>query len=313
MKKFLVDSIQEGWEKINSELGENAIIINIKEIDNKLEIIAASPVKKIKEVQKENILDKLQNNFKTEEDIKNLEELLNFIVQVKNKSKTKIDKITKHLKVNLENYLNIDNQDLITEKIIKEKFNKKFITVLGGIATGKTTTIAKIASILKFNLNRKIAIASFDFYKIGGFDNLKKFAEIMQIPFFPIRDEKEIISYKDSLEHYDHIIFDTPGNLSDLKDTEKLINYIALSSNSENILTISLDKKESIIKKEIEYFSKFNISHSILTKYDQLDDKEDLFITLSNIPFKVSYISNGLRVPKDIIEFESLIQNIEVA
>ncbi|EDP73171.1 hypothetical protein HG1285_05505 [Hydrogenivirga sp. 128-5-R1-1] len=108
-------------------------------------------------------------------------------------------------------------------------------------------------------------------------------------------------------------MFDTPGNLNELNDTEKLINYISLSNNSENILIISLDKKEAIIKKEIEYFSKFNISHSILTKYDQLGEKEELFITLSNIPFKVSYVSTGLRVPKDIIEFEALIQKLEVA
>jgi flagellar biosynthesis protein FlhF len=313
MKKFVVESIQEGWEKINKELGENAIIIDIKEVENKLEIIAAVAVNNKKEKNEIKLIEKLKKEFNSEEDVSKLKNILDFVISLKNKNENKINTVERHLKENFQNYIDADTKKLIESKILNEKLLKKYITVLGGIATGKTTTIAKIASILKFNLGKKIAIASFDFYKIGGFDSLKKFAEIMQIPFFPIKDEKEIISYKDGLELYDHIIFDTPGNIFELKEIEKLVSFITNSINSENILTISLDKKENIIREEINYFSKFNISHAVLTKYDTLTDKEDLFITLSNIPFKVSFVSTGLKVPSDIVDFSEFLTHIEVS
>ncbi|MDQ7056772.1 MAG: hypothetical protein Q9M89_10150 [Persephonella sp.] len=60
-------------------------------------------------------------------------------------------------------------------KIETDPLRKKFINVFGNISSGKSTTIAKLAAILKFNRGKKIAVASFDFYKIGGsrkFENL---------------------------------------------------------------------------------------------------------------------------------------------
>lgn len=309
MKKFIVESIQEGWKKINDELGENAIIINISQSEDKLEIIAASPNKK--DVSDDKFKNPIEANFKTEKDFEGLESLLNFLIKLKPLNLKKKKFISDYIYTNFSNYINSNDKELLNLKVEGNSLAKKFITVLGGIATGKTTTIAKLASILKFSRNKKIAIASFDFFKISGFDSLKKFAEIMQIPFFPIKNEKDIISYKDSFEDYDHIIFDTPGNLKELKDIEKFVNYVVYTNNSENILTISLDKKESIIKKELEYFAKFNISHVILTKFDELSTEEELFITLSNIPYKVSYITNGLNVPTDIFEFKEIFEKLE--
>ncbi len=253
MKKFIVKSIQEGWEKIYSELGENAIIIETKEKDGKLQIIAALPEKKPTYQQK------------------------------------------------------FDNP-----RITDDVFKRRYIPIIGGIATGKTTTIAKVASILKFSLNRNIAIASFDYYKIGGFDNLKKFAEIMQIPFYPIKNEKDIIAYRESFENYEHIIFDSPGNLPKLPETEKLLKFITKAENTETILILSLDKKESIIKRELSYFSKFNISHVILTKLDELEDKSQAMSIFNMLDIPVSYVCNGLDVPGDILKADEVFNAFEV-
>lgn len=310
MKKFVVKSIQEGWNQINKELGENAIIISIKELQGEFEIIAASPVGKIE--NKSNISKSILDSLKTEDDIKGLEKILNIAVQLKDKKEEKKKLISDLIESFFLKYTERKEDEILFNRAYKEKLSKKYIVIFGGISTGKTTTIAKLASMLKFNKNKKIAISSFDFFKIGGFDNLKKFAEIMQIPFFPVKNEKDIIYYKDSFEDYDHIIFDTPGNLKNLKEIEKLVGYISDSENSENILTISLDKKENIIKSEIEYFAKFNIDHCILTKFDELVNKKEVFITMSNIPYKVSYITDGLNVPSDIFEFEELYEKLEV-
>ncbi len=313
MKKFIAPDLQTGWIKINEELGEDAIIISVKEIGDEFEIIAASANPSIKEETKENytFLEKLKSEFSSEKDIENLENLFEVALKLKN-TKAEIKKFaSKYTYKSLNHLTQMESKtQLIKNKIYPKKLQRKFLNILGGIATGKTTTVVKLAANLKFNQEKNVAIASFDFFKVGGFENLKKFCEIMQVSFFPIKSEKDLIAYKDDFENFDHVLFDTPGNLKSLEDTASLISFISQSENTENILVVSLDKKDTVIEREISYFSKFNINHCILTKYDEVEEMEFL-MTLSNIPYKVSFITNGLNIPSDIFELENLLEKVE--
>ncbi len=301
MKIFHVSNLQEGWANIREELGDNAIILSIKEINGRFEILAASPEKRENRLRKSSSKDG-QNNYP----ISRLSSLLekNLIPEeIHGSILEEIKSIYLKLAENIKD-LNIH------EKIEKNPLIKKYITVLGNISSGKSTTIAKIGAILKFNKSRKIAIASFDFYKIGGSEGLKKFSEIMQIPFFLIKNEKDLILYKDAFEEFDHILFDTPGNIKHLPEVEKIVSFITNSTQSENILTVPLTRKENIVEKDINYFSKFNISHLILTKYDEIQNIIPLIFIISNWNYKVSYITDGMDVPKDIKEASEVLTQL---
>jgi len=303
MKKYIVRNLQEGWIQIRKEMGENAIILSVKESGGQFEIFAASPEQKTEKKEKK-LFDIFRNKFSKEEDINRFENLVNFLIKLKesnlngNLQKEIQDEI-------IQNYLPIVerlNRVDILSKIETNPLTGKFINVLGNISSGKSTTIAKLAAILKFNRDKKIAVASFDFYKIGGSESLKKFAEIMQIPFFMIKDEKDLITYKGSFDEFEHILLDTPGNIKNLSQVERLLSVITAGQNAENILTVPLTKKESLIDKDIRYFSKFKVHHLILTKMDELENRLPIYFILSNYDYKISYITNGLNVPNDIVE-----------
>ncbi len=311
MKKYTVENLQKGWVLIREELGENAIILSVKEVDGRFEILAASPEKKTQK-KEDRLFEIFKKKFSKNEDIKNLEKLINLLIRIKD-SKIK-DSLLNEIQEEIHrNYLpvieKINSVDILT-KIETNPLTKRYINVLGNISSGKSTTIAKLAAILKFNRDKKIAVASFDFYKIGGSESLKKFAEIMQIPFFMIKDEKDLIMYKDSFDEFEHILFDTPGNIKDLSEVEKILTFITSSSDAENILTIPLTKKENLIDRDIRYFSKFKIHHLILTKLDELENRIPLYFVLTNYDYKISYITNGLNVPKDIVESYQVLNGI---
>lgn len=311
MKKYLVDNLQKGWMLIREELGENAIILSIKETEGSFEILAASPEKKKTEI-KDKLFEQFKSKFSRKEDISSLEKIINLLIKIKDSKLS--GKFLSEIQDEISDiYLpiieKINSVDVLT-KIETNPLRKKFINVLGNISSGKSTTVAKLAAILKFNREKKIAVASFDFYKIGGSESLKTFAEIMQIPFFMIKDEKDLIMYKDSFEEFEHILFDTPGNIKDLDEVEKLLTFITSSPQAENILTVPLTKKESLINKDINYFSKFRIHHLILTKIDEIENQIPLYFVLSNYDYKISYITNGLNVPKDIVESYQVLNGI---
>ncbi len=311
MKKYLVENLQKGWTQIREELGENAIILSIKEVGGNFEILAATPEKKKTEI-KDRLFEQFKAKFSKREDINSLEKIINLLIKIKD------SKLSEKLLTEIQDEIHkiyfpvierVNSIDILT-KIETDPLKKRFINVLGNISSGKSTTIAKLAAILKFNRDKKIAVASFDFYKVGGSESLKTFAEIMQIPFFMIKDEKDLIMYKDSFDEFEHILFDTPGNIKDLSDVEKILTFITASPEAENILTVPLTKKESLIDRDINYFSKFRIHHLILTKIDEIDSKIPLYFILSNYDYKISYITNGLNVPKDIVESYQILNGI---
>ncbi|WP_297454429.1 hypothetical protein [Persephonella sp.] len=311
MKKYFVRNLQEGWMLIREELGENAIIVSIKESDGQFEIIAASPGKNTQK-QKNHLYERFKKSFKDEKDISGYEKLIDLLTKLKsidlpdsllNEIQDEIFKI--YIPV-VEGIKKVN----ISSRIERTPLRKKYINILGNISSGKSTTIAKLASILNFEREKKIAVASFDFYKVGGSEGLKRFAEMMHIPFFFIKNEKELILYKNAFDEYEHIIFDTPGNIRNLPEIEKLMTFITSSPEAENILTIPLTKKETLIDKDIRYFSKFNIDHLILTKYDEIETFNPIYFILAHYDYKISYITNGLEVPQDIKTADEILSRI---
>ncbi len=203
LKKFLAKNIQEGWRKVKETLGEDAIILSIKESNNAFEIIAASPEKKAKDIKGKYL--KLANlkSFVTELEKSDVDELLK-----EARGEEMVLTYTPIIKTNLTN---------LFDRIYKNPLNKKFIVLFGNISSGKSITAAKLAAILKFERGKNICIASLDFYKIGGSEAVETFSQIMQIPFVKIENEKDFILNKDFFEEFDHVILDTPVNINERK------------------------------------------------------------------------------------------------
>ncbi len=294
LKKFLAKNIQEGWRKVKETLGEDAIILSIKESNNAFEIIAASPEKKAKDIKGKYLKFANLKSFVTELEKSDVDELLKEEIE-----EEIVLTYTPIIRTNLTN---------LFDRIYKDPLNKKFIVLFGNISSGKSITAAKLAAILKFERGKNICIASLDFYKIGGSEAVETFSQIMQIPFVKIENEKDFILNKDFFEEFDHVILDTPGNINELKEVEKFSYLISKGSNTENILVIPLTKKERLIEKDIHYFSKFNIMHLILTKYDQIENSLPIYYILSTSNYPVSYIANGVKVPEDIFHAEKLLE-----
>ena len=79
----------------------------------------------------------------------------------------------------------------------------KYIFFIGPTGVGKTTTIAKLAYSLMEQKKAKVALLAADTYRIAAVDQLRTYADIMNVPLFVIYSETELEEYKDELEKYD--------------------------------------------------------------------------------------------------------------
>lgn len=186
--------------------------------------------------------------------------------------------------------IKIDNEDILKGKIM----------LLGPTGIGKTTTLAKMAAIIKRN-NKKVAIVTIDTYRIAAADQLKIYADIMGIPAHVCYTPKDLKLTIESLKEMDVILIDTAGrsHKNDLQLGELKV-FIDTVLPDKKILVCSSNVKTKDLISIYEKFSIANPNSLIFTKLDETSSTGQI-ISLSkytNLP--VEYITTGQKVPDDI-------------
>jgi fused signal recognition particle receptor len=218
----------------------------------------------------------------------------------KNETAEKI--ITSTLKNNFLEILSkagsIDLISLIQEK--KQKKGGPFIIVFLGInGTGKTTTVAKVANLLKKN-DFSVVIAAADTHRAGAIEQITTHAENLSIKIISQRygADPSAVS-RDALEyakkHYvDVVLIDTAGRMQNAKNLMYEIGKIVKVIKPDIKLFVgdSLAGNDTINQAR-EFFSYTEFDGAILTKSDA-DAKGGAAISISYITSKpILYLGMG--------------------
>jgi flagellar biosynthesis protein FlhF len=172
---------------------------------------------------------------------------------------------------------------------------------VGATGVGKTTTIAKIAGHAAIRMKKKVAMISTDMFRIGGHEQLSRFGELLGIPTYGCSDVASLKDLVESLEDRDLILIDTPGSSpSDMARLAKLESVTSVA-NAKVHLVISATTRSEDITKIIIRFQRFKPNTVILTKIDETDSKGPLAGDLLRNEIPVSYVTNGQRVPEDLL------------
>ena len=89
-------------------------------------------------------------------------------------------------------------------KLIQASEKKpKLIYFIGPTGVGKTTTIAKIASKFCVEEKKKIALLTADTYRIAAAEQLRTYANILEVPFRVIYTPEEIVQSVEEFKNLD--------------------------------------------------------------------------------------------------------------
>jgi flagellar biosynthesis protein FlhF len=171
---------------------------------------------------------------------------------------------------------------------------------VGPTGVGKTTTIAKIAGHASLRMKRKVALISTDMLRIGGQEQLIRFGDLLGIPTYGCADVSTLQDLTSSLDDRDLILIDTPGSSpSDLARLSKLESLTEAGAKVH--LVISATTRSEDITKVVSRFQRFTPTSIIFTKIDETDSKGSLAADLLRNEMAVSYLTNGQRVPEDLL------------
>ena len=172
---------------------------------------------------------------------------------------------------------------------------------VGPTGVGKTTTIAKIAGHAAVRMKKKVALISTDMFRIGGQEQLARFGELLGIPAYGCADVATLKDLVASLDDRNLILIDTPGaSPSDLARLSKL-ETVTSAADAKVHLVISATTRSEDITKIVSRFQRFLPKSVIFTKVDETDSKGPLAGDLLRNELAVSYLTNGQRVPEDLL------------
>ncbi|MCP4152379.1 MAG: flagellar biosynthesis protein FlhF [bacterium] len=184
-----------------------------------------------------------------------------------------------------------------------EKGKRKIVVMVGPTGSGKTTTIAKLSSYFKLMESRKIALLTIDSYRIGAEAHLRTYAEILDIPFYAIYNERDLKYRIDALKDFELIFIDTtgrsPNDKKGLLIMEKHLSGVP-EEEKEVFLTLAAPTRSPDLFYMYEKYSIFKPDKFIFTKIDESMSLGNLFNLKMKTDIPTAYFTTGQRVPEDI-------------
>lgn len=177
----------------------------------------------------------------------------------------------------------------------------RVVTFVGPTGVGKTTTLAKVAARLVLEMGKSVGVITIDTYRIAAVDQLRAFAEMMDIPIIVAFTPKELSMAVERFKDKEYVLIDTAGRSQyDDKRIRILGGLLKALPSSENYLVISAGTRN---REASDIFTSFNIlplHGCIFTKIDEAGAFGMLLNMAVKTELPICFLTNGQEVPDDI-------------
>lgn len=188
--------------------------------------------------------------------------------------------------------------------IKKDGKKPRVIFFVGPTGVGKTTTIAKLASRFRLEQKRKVALLTADTYRIAAAEQLRTYANILEVPFRVIYSVEELQGGVKDFKDYDFILVDmaghSPHNPALRESMNAFLNGLEEGTEREVHLVLSATTKYKDLLNIVEAYKEIGDYKIIFTKLDETTTLGNLLNLKLHTGAGLSYITCGQNVPDDI-------------
>ena len=178
---------------------------------------------------------------------------------------------------------------------------RKVVALVGPTGVGKTTTIAKLAANFRLRDGIKMGLVTVDTYRIAAVEQLRTYAEIIDLPMKVVTTPQDMRRALDELSGLDLVLIDTAGRSPrDELKIQELKQMLGEAQIDEVHLVMSLTASVRSIRMTAEQFRPVSPTALVLTKLDEAAGMGCLLSVSRQVPLPLSYLTTGQDVPDDI-------------
>ncbi|MCE5236813.1 MAG: flagellar biosynthesis protein FlhF [Clostridiaceae bacterium] len=187
-----------------------------------------------------------------------------------------------------------------------KKYRMNVIALVGPTGVGKTTTLVKLAGLFTIDQNLKVGLINTDTYRVAAQEQIRTYAEIMDIPLHTLYAPEETESALSELDDRDVVLIDTAGKSMANKEYAKEIEaYVSQSGADEVLLTVSASMGFSACKSFLEQFAFLKNAKLVVTKLDEVASWGNVLNIAYLAQRPIAYVTMGQNVPYDIERFDA--------
>ena len=191
-----------------------------------------------------------------------------------------------------------------SEGITPAQSGPKVVFFIGPTGVGKTTTIAKLASSFVVGEKKKVALLTADTYRIAAAEQLRTYAQILEVPFQVIYSPEELVEAVEGLKEYDYILVDTSGhshrNEEQLSRMKEYLEIMEEKAQTQAFLVLSANTKYKDLLKIADNYKEIADYQLIFTKIDETTTLGSLLNVKLHMGTPIAYVTYGQNVPNDI-------------
>ncbi|MFT4710122.1 MAG: flagellar biosynthesis protein FlhF [Bacteroidia bacterium] len=185
----------------------------------------------------------------------------------------------------------------------KASGNLRVLSVVGPTGVGKTTSLAKLA-VLLIKSGRRVAFATMDTYRVGAVDQLRAYAEVLQVPLYVAHGGDELARTVDAAGDFDVLLVDTAGrspvdteNITLLaRDLERAGKHAIL----DTYIVLSAASGKDALERARSAYSVLNPRAAILTKVDETRESGAALEFFLRNGIETSFLCDGQDVNDNI-------------
>ena len=197
--------------------------------------------------------------------------------------------------------------------IAAKKYQQKVILFIGPTGVGKTTSLVKLASTFVISHKKKVGIINTDTYRIAAHEQLRTYADILDIPLGIAYRMEEVATALHEMSGRDLVFIDTagkrPGDPQHQEDIRQIIEY---TRPEEIFLCVAAPTCFSAIREVVDTYAFAGDYKLIITKLDETRHHGVALNTAHYAKKPLAYVTTGQNVPDDleIADCEALAQQI---
>ena len=177
----------------------------------------------------------------------------------------------------------------------------KVIAMVGPTGVGKTTTIAKLATISAMHHQLPTGLVTIDTYRIGAVDQLKTYSEMLGVPLAVVHKPEQMTQALENLADRAVVFVDTIGRSPhDGERVAALEPYLKRLPHAETHLMVSASAKYEDAKLTARSFSALSPARLIFSKIDESTSFGSIYNLAAETQLPLSYLTVGQEVPDDI-------------
>jgi flagellar biosynthesis protein FlhF len=301
LKNFTATNIKTAMELIKSELGENAVIVTSQESeDGKSIIVTAATEDEFQKIHR--------NTYSVTTDSKILDDIADILHfhGVPSEISEEIIKIAQ--------YICLQGQDMATDMIrlmaacfsyspLNLQQENSIFMLVGAPGTGKTMTVAKMASLLVMQNINPIVITT-DNKKAGGVEQLASFTNILGLELHIADNKNELQNLLQKLASNNNLLIDSGGiNPYNEIELNEVAEYIALNKNIEPILTIAAGCDSAEAQDMTKCFANLGVKRLLVTRIDAARRYGSIISSAFGSKLSLANASNSSKIIGEFIEF----------